>query len=106
MIAMIPGAATTRRKDLAPGRPRSTLIPEALSHQRGPRARSSKSVRAVPVEPGVREPELVGEGPADRDRRLGLVRDPVVTVAQPQAMPVHGRRDIAVVGYGTVISDP
>src|SRR6266567_3856470 len=99
MIAMIPAAASTRRKGLAPGRLRSTLIPEALSHQRGPRARSGKSVRAVPVEPGVRELELVGEGPADRDRLLGLVRDPVVAVVQPQPMPVHGRLDIPVVGY-------
>ena len=54
-------------------------------------------VRVVPVEPGVGELELVGEGAADRDRLLGLVRDPVVTVVQPQAVPVHGRLDVAVV---------
>ena len=56
-------------------------------------------VRVVPVEPGVGELELVGERPADRDRRLGLVRDPVVTVLQPQPVPVHGRLDIAVVAH-------
>ena len=56
-------------------------------------------VRVIPVEPGVGELELVGEGPADRDRLLGLVRDPVVAVVQPQPVPVHGRLDIAVIGY-------
>ena len=39
------------------------------------------------------------KGPADRDWRLGLIPDHVVTVVQPQAMLVHGRRGIAVVGY-------
>src|SRR6185437_10771329 len=38
-----------------------------------PRATSGKYVRVVPVETGVREPELMGEDPADRDRRPGLV---------------------------------
>ena len=56
-------------------------------------------VRVVPVEPGVGELELVGERPADRDRLLGLVRDPVVAVLQPQPVPVHGRLDIAVVAH-------
>jgi len=42
MIAMTPAAATIRREDLAPRRPRSTLIPEALSHQLGQRARSGQ----------------------------------------------------------------
>ena len=56
-------------------------------------------VRVVPVEPGVGELDLVGEGAADRDRRLGLVRDPVVTVLQPQPVPVHRRLDVAVVPH-------
>ena len=53
----------------------------------------------VPVEAGVGELDLVGEGPPDRDRLLRLVRDPVVSVLQPQAVPVHGRLDVAVVGH-------
>ena len=35
---------------------------------------------------------------ADRDRRLGLVRDAVVLVLQPQPVPVHGGVQVAVVG--------
>ena len=63
-------------------------------------------VRVVPVEPGVGELDLAGERPADRDRFLGLVRDPVVAVLQPQPVPVHGRLDVAVVRTCTVICDP
>ncbi len=32
-------------------------------------------------------------------RHLGLIRHPVVTVLQPQPVPVHGRLDITVVGH-------
>ena len=35
---------------------------------------------------------------ADRDRRLRLVRS-VVAVLEPQAVPVHGRVEVAVVGH-------
>ena len=35
---------------------------------------------------------------ADRDRGLGLVRDAVVLVVQPQAVPVHGRLQVTLVG--------
>jgi hypothetical protein len=55
-------------------------------------------VGVVPVQAGVGELDPVGEGPADRDGRLGLVRHPVVAVLQPQPMPVHGRVQIPLVG--------
>ena len=41
--------------------------------------------------------DLVGEGLADRDRRLRVVRA-VVAVLQAQAVPVHRRLEIAAVG--------
>src|SRR5438552_19052617 len=53
----------------------------------------------VPIKPGVVELYLLGERAADRDRRLRLVWDAVVTVLQPQAVPVNGRLDVAVVGH-------
>jgi hypothetical protein len=55
-------------------------------------------MRVVPVEPGVGELQLASERSADGDRLLRFVRDPVVAVLQPQAVPMHGRLDIAVVG--------
>ena len=71
-----------------------------------PGATSGKSVRVVPVETGVREPELVGEGPADQDRRLGLVRDPVVTVVQPRPCQSTVAATSPSLVTCTVISDP
>jgi len=53
-------------------------------------------VRVKPVQAGVRERYARGEAAADRDRRLRLVRA-VVAVLQPQAVPMHGRFQIAVV---------
>ena len=43
------------------------------------------------------ELDAIRERPADGDRRLRLVR-PVVAVVEPQAVPVHGRLQVAVVG--------
>ncbi len=54
-------------------------------------------VRVVPVEAGVGELHLAAVAAADRDRQLGLVRDAVVAVLQPQAVPVHRRLHVAVV---------
>jgi hypothetical protein len=51
----------------------------------------------VPVEAGVGELTLAAVAAADRDRCLGLVKNPVEAVLQPQAMPVHRRLDVAVV---------
>jgi hypothetical protein len=56
-------------------------------------------VRVVPVEPRVRETDLAGVCPADRDRHLGLIRHPVIAVLQPQPVPVHRRLDITVVPH-------
>ena len=56
-------------------------------------------VRVVPVQAGIGEPDPVGELAADRDRGLGLVRDAVVLVLQPQPVPVHGGVQVAVVGH-------
>jgi hypothetical protein len=53
-------------------------------------------VRVVPVEPWVREGDPRAQAPADGDRRLRLVRA-VVAVLEPQAVPVHGRLEIAAV---------
>ena len=53
-------------------------------------------VRVVPVGAGIGHVHLVGEGLADRDRRLRLVRA-VVAVLEPQPVPVHGRVEVAVV---------
>ena len=54
-------------------------------------------VWVVPVQAGVGEPEPVGELAADLDRRLRLERHAVVGVVEPQAVPVDGRRGVAVV---------
>ena len=51
----------------------------------------------VPVQARVGEPDPVGEIAADRDRRLGLVRDPVVLVVQPQPVPVDRRVQVTLV---------
>ena len=53
-------------------------------------------VRVVPVQPGVRERDRARVAPADRDRRLRLVRA-VRAVVQAQAVPVHRRLEIALV---------
>ena len=53
-------------------------------------------VRVVPVRAWIRHVHLVGKGFANRDRRLRLVRA-VVTVLEPQSVPVHGRIDVAAV---------
>ena len=53
-------------------------------------------VRVVPVRARIGHAHLVGEGLADRDRRLRLVRA-VVAVLEPQSVPVHGRIDVAAV---------
>ena len=53
-------------------------------------------VRVVPVDARIGEVEPVGERPADRDRRLRLVRA-VVAVFEPQPVPVHRRLQVAVV---------
>ena len=50
----------------------------------------------VPVGAGIGHVHLVGEGLADRDRRLRVV-GAVVAVLETQAVPVHGRCEIAVV---------
>ena len=78
-----------------------TIVVGGLDHDRAVQphlqAEVLADVRVVPVEPGVREPELARVRPADRDRYLGLIGHTVVLVLQPQAMPVHGRLDIPVV---------
>ncbi len=56
-------------------------------------------VRVVPVEAGVGELELVGERAADRDGLLRLVRDAVVAVLQPQAVPVRRGLGVSVVPH-------
>ena len=53
-------------------------------------------VRVVPVDAGIGELDAVGEAAADRDRRLRLVRA-VVAVLDPQAVPMHGRLQVALV---------
>ena len=52
----------------------------------------------VPVQPGVGGLDPIGELPADRDGGLGLVRHAVVTVLQPQPVPVDGGVEIPFVG--------
>ena len=69
------------------------LLREVLAH-----------VRVVPVEAGVGELHLAAVAAADRDGFLGLVRDAVVAVLQPETVPVHGRLHVAVVAY--VHGDP
>jgi hypothetical protein len=63
----------------------------------------------VPVDARIREVDAVGEGAADRHRRLGLGR-PVVAVLQSQAVPVHRGLDVALVddvdGELGALSDP
>ena len=54
-------------------------------------------VRVVPIEAGVGELDLAAVRAAHRDRFLRLVRYTVIAVLQPQAVPVHGRFDIAAV---------
>lgn len=61
-------------------------------------------VRVIPVEAGVGELDLAAVTAADRDRLLGLVPNPVVSVLRPQTVPVHRRRDVAVFRVCTVIS--
>ena len=56
-------------------------------------------MRVVPVEARVRELHLVGERLPDLDRCLGVMRNPVVSVLQTQAMPMNRCRDIAFVGH-------
>ena len=56
-------------------------------------------VRVIPVEPGVGELNLVRERAPDRDRRLRLMRNAVVAVLQPKAVPVDRRLDIAIVAH-------
>ena len=53
-------------------------------------------VRVVPVRTRVGKAHLIGEGLADRDRRLRLV-GAVVAVLEPQAVPVHGRIHVAAI---------
>ena len=53
-------------------------------------------VGVVPVDAGIGELDAIRERPADRDRRLCLVR-PVVAVVEPQSVPMHGRLEVAVV---------
>jgi len=55
-------------------------------------------VGVVPVQPGIRELDAVGEVATHRDRLLGLVRDPVVLVLQPQPVPVDGGVQIPFIG--------
>ena len=64
------------------------LLPEVLA-----------DVGVVPVEPRIGELDLVGERSFNQDRLLGLVRDPVVAVLQPQPVPVHGRVDGTLVRH-------
>jgi hypothetical protein len=45
----------------------------------------------------VRELDAVGELSTDRDGRLGLTRDVVVAVLQPQPVPVHRRLQVTLV---------
>jgi hypothetical protein len=51
----------------------------------------------IPVQPRIGELNAVGEVPTYRDRRLGLVRHPVVAVLQPQPVPVHGGVQVPLV---------
>ena len=51
----------------------------------------------VPVEAGIGELDPVGEVVTDLDRRLGVDGGAVVAVVEPEAVPVNGRRDVAVV---------
>jgi hypothetical protein len=53
-------------------------------------------VRVVPVGAWIGHADLVREGLADRDRRLRLV-GAVVAVLEPEAVPVHGRIEVAAV---------
>ena len=51
----------------------------------------------IPVEAGIRERQAVREDAADLDRCLGVDRDAVESVVEPEAVPVDGRLDVPVV---------
>ena len=55
-------------------------------------------MRVIPVDPGITKMDSVLERTAGLDRFLRHMRNAVEPVVEPDAVPVHGRREVGAIG--------